>query len=64
MLGGVTYDVSKAGSYGTLYVNSATGAYDFVPNNAAINALSTTATDNFTVTVSDGWRCRRRSRSR
>jgi VCBS repeat-containing protein len=54
LLGGVTYDVSKAGSYGTLYVSSATGAYDFVPNNAAINALSSSTTDTFTVTVSDG----------
>ncbi|MFZ1885892.1 MAG: VCBS domain-containing protein, partial [Rhodoplanes sp.] len=51
----VTYDVSKTGAYGTLYVNSATGDYEFVPNEAAIKALpATMATDTFTFTVSDG----------
>ena len=40
VVNGTTYDVSKAGTYGTLYVNSATGAYVFVPNNGAINAAS------------------------
>ncbi len=51
----VTYDVSKTGAYGTLYVNSATGNYEFVPNEAAIKALpATVATDTFTFTVSDG----------
>ena len=55
VLNEVTYDVSKAGAYGTLYVNSATGNYEFVPNEAAIKALpATMATDNFTFTVSDG----------
>ena len=39
VMDGVTYDVSKAGPYGTLYVDSTTGAYTFVPNNDAINAL-------------------------
>ena len=29
------YDLAKAGAYGTLYVNSATGAYLFVPDAAA-----------------------------
>jgi VCBS repeat-containing protein len=51
---GVTYDVSKAGSYGTLYVDSATGAYIYVPDSGAINALTTTKAESFTVTVSDG----------
>ena len=50
-----TYDVSKAGAYGTLYVNSATGDYAFVPNDTAIKQLSAkTEIENFTVTVSDG----------
>src|SRR5262249_26025586 len=40
VLGGVTYDVSKGSPYGTLYVNSASGAYTFVPNSDAINALT------------------------
>ena len=55
VLGEVTYDVSKTGAYGTLYVNSAIGNYEFVPNEAAIKALpATMATDTFTFTVSDG----------
>ena len=33
------YDQSLTGTYGTLYLNTATGAYAFIPNNAAINAL-------------------------
>ena len=47
VLGGVTYDVSKAGPYGTLYVNSTTGAYTFVPDSGAINALTTPTTTEF-----------------
>src|SRR5882724_1775022 len=54
VLGGVTYDVSKAGPYGTLYVDSTTGAYTFVPDNGAINALTAPTTTDFTITVSDG----------
>ena len=51
---GVTYDTSKTGLYGTLFVNSTTGAYTYVPNNDAINALTAPTTESFTVTVSDG----------
>ena len=54
IIDGVNYDVSRAGPYGTLYVDSATGAYTFVPNNDAINALVAPTTTNFTITVSDG----------
>jgi VCBS repeat-containing protein len=54
VLNGVSYDVSRAGPYGTLYVSSTTGAYTFVPDAGAINALTTTALTNFTITVSDG----------
>src|SRR5262249_15594138 len=36
-VGGLTYNVSEAGEFGTLYLNSSTGAYTFVPNDAAIN---------------------------
>ena len=50
----MTYDVSQVGPYGTLFVNSATGAYTFVPDNDAINALTEPTAANFTVTVSDG----------
>ena len=51
---GLTYDVSKTDPYGTLFVNSTTGAYVFVPDSNAINALTSPTTTNFTVTVSDG----------
>jgi VCBS repeat-containing protein len=54
VIDGQTYDVSKAGPYGTLYVDSTTGAYTFVPNNDAINALVAPTTTDFTITVSDG----------
>ena len=49
----VTYDVSKTGTYGTLYVKSTTGAYVFVPGDTAINALSAAASETFDVTASD-----------
>jgi VCBS repeat-containing protein len=54
VLNGVAYDVSQVGSYGTLYLNSASGAYTFVPNDASINALKAPTTQSFDVTVSDG----------
>ncbi|MEH2612199.1 VCBS domain-containing protein [Bradyrhizobium sp. AZCC 1693] len=54
VIDGVTYDVSRAGPYGTLYVDSTTGAYTFVPDNDAINALIEPTATDFTITVSDG----------
>ena len=54
VLDGVTYDISRTGLYGTLFVNSTTGAYTYVPNSGAINALTAPTTEDFTVTVSDG----------
>ena len=54
VIDGVTYDVSRAGPYGTLYVDSTTGAYTFVPDNDAINALVAPTITDFTITVSDG----------
>ena len=54
VLDGIMYDVSQAGEYGTLYVSSATGAYTFVPDDAAINALKAPTIESFVVTVSDG----------
>jgi VCBS repeat-containing protein len=53
-VGGVTYTVSKAGTYGTLYMDGSAGAngkYVYVPNSAAINQLQSNASDSFTVTV-------------
>jgi len=52
--GGVTYNLSSAGQFGTLLVNSTSGAYTFVPNNDAINALKANTTQSFVITVSDG----------
>ncbi|MCK1491917.1 VCBS domain-containing protein [Bradyrhizobium sp. 160] len=52
---GASYDVEKAGSFGILYLNSATGAYAYVPNNDAINALKAPSTDSFTIMASDGF---------
>ena len=45
----------KEGTYGTLKVNTTTGAYEYVKDDAAIEALDDgdTPSDVFTVTVSD-----------
>ncbi len=50
----ITYDVSRTGSYGTLYLNSSSGQYVYVPNASAINALSANTTESFTLSSSDG----------
>ncbi len=46
--------VSQVGTYGTLTVTTATGAYRYTPDAAAINGLLSNNTDSFDVTVSDG----------
>ena len=46
--------VSITGSYGTLEVTSASGAWSYTPSDAALEALTSSATDSFSVTVSDG----------
>jgi hypothetical protein len=46
--------VTKAGTYGTLTVNQASGAYTYTPSASAINARTTDASESFTMTVSDG----------
>ncbi|MEH2294226.1 MAG: DUF4347 domain-containing protein [Nostoc sp.] len=46
--------VTKTGTYGTLSLNSSTGAYTFTPVDSAIEALTSNATEGFPVTVSDG----------
>ncbi|QFY59410.1 type I secretion C-terminal target domain-containing protein [Rhizobium grahamii] len=48
------FDVAKTGSYGTLYINSKTGAYTYVPNDAAIEGRKTDTQEKFTLTVTDG----------
>ncbi|HEX3030388.1 MAG TPA: VCBS domain-containing protein [Clostridia bacterium] len=52
-IGGTDYDVSKTGTYGKLYVKSTNGAYAFIPNDAAINAVSSNQGETFTVTATD-----------
>jgi VCBS repeat-containing protein len=54
VLDGVAYDVSRTGSYGTLYLNGATGVYTYVPSNDAVNALAAPTTETCVITVSDG----------
>ena len=54
VLSGVTYDVSESGPFGTLFLNSATGAYTFVPDSAAINALKAPTTEDFSIIATDG----------
>ena len=41
-------------TYGTLTLNTSTGAFTFAPNDNAINSLVTTQTQTFIFTVSDG----------
>ena len=63
-IGGTYYDISQAGTYGTLYVRSGSGAYVYVPNSVEIEKISTavlqgypyndTKADLFTVTATDG----------
>ncbi|MGC6454550.1 MAG: VCBS domain-containing protein [Candidatus Puniceispirillaceae bacterium] len=45
---------SRSGTYGTLYVNGSTGAYRYVPNDSAIEGLKSGASEDFTLSVSDG----------
>ncbi len=47
------YDTSVSSTYGKLYLNSETGAYEFVPNDTAIEALKTDDSVNFTLRVTD-----------
>ncbi|WP_076865362.1 DUF5801 repeats-in-toxin domain-containing protein [Bradyrhizobium mercantei] len=54
VLGQNTYDEASTGEFGTLYLNSATGAYTFIPNNDAINALKVSTIQSFVITVADG----------
>ena len=48
------YDLARSGSYGTLYLNSSTGAYAYVPDDSAIEGAKTSVSDSFTLAVSDG----------
>ena len=46
--------ISQSSLYGVLTVSKSTGAYVFVPNDAAIEALTVNASTSFAVTTSDG----------
>ncbi|MFY9623213.1 MAG: VCBS domain-containing protein, partial [Rhodoplanes sp.] len=48
------YNQSLTVAYGTLYLNSTSGAYAFIPNDTAINALTAPTAANFTLMASDG----------
>jgi hypothetical protein len=52
----VTYDLSKAGTYGTVYLNAATGKYLYVPNAVLVDQLAagSNPSESFTFNVSDG----------
>ncbi len=52
-IGGIVFDVSKTGTYGTLYVKSDDGKYAYVPNATAINAVGSNQSETYTVTSTD-----------
>ena len=47
------FNYSASSAYGTLYINSSTGAYEFVPNDAAVEALRSNDSASFTLKVTD-----------
>jgi VCBS repeat-containing protein len=53
-IAGISYNQIADSDYGCLLLNTATGAYRFMTDDDAINALSAAANANFTITVSDG----------
>ena len=48
------YTKQVVGTYGTFYVNETTGAYQYVPDDAAIEGLKGDANERFDVSVTDG----------
>ncbi|MFV3304436.1 VCBS domain-containing protein [Pseudomonas sp. NY15181] len=50
---GHTYQQKLVGSFGTLYLDTS-GAYEYVPNDGAIEALKTNTSEGFTLKVTDG----------
>jgi len=51
---GQSYDVQKAGSYGTLWLDSASGRYVYTADAAAANRASAAVQDVFVLSASDG----------
>ncbi|WP_371229626.1 beta strand repeat-containing protein [Pseudomonas sp. QE6] len=50
---GHTYQQQLIGNFGTLYLDTS-GAYEYVPNDSAIEALEASTSENFTLKVTDG----------
>ncbi|WP_207884386.1 VCBS domain-containing protein, partial [Pseudomonas sp. 30_B] len=48
------FDVQKGSAYGTFYLNTTSGAYKFVANDAAVEGLKITQAVDFTVSATDG----------
>ena len=48
------YTHAAGGTYGTLYINSGTGAYKYIPTDSAVEGASSSQSESFTVTLSDG----------
>jgi VCBS repeat-containing protein len=48
------FNLSKTDTYGTLYLNSSTGDYKFIANDAVIEGLKANATTSFELSVTDG----------
>ncbi|MCJ1884507.1 VCBS domain-containing protein, partial [Pseudomonas sp. LA21] len=47
------FDVQKGSAYGTFYLNTTSGAYKFVANDAAVEGLKITQAVDFTVSATD-----------
>ncbi|MEQ6203979.1 VCBS domain-containing protein, partial [Sulfitobacter sp. HNIBRBA2951] len=47
------YDLEMVGTYGVLLVNSASGAYEYRADDAAVEPLDSTQTETFALTVTD-----------
>ena len=48
------YTHARTGTFGTLYINSTSGVYRYIPNDSALEGATTSQTDSFTLSVSDG----------
>lgn len=55
ILGGTDNDgtINKAGIFGVLSINKFSGAYSYLPDSSAINAIKSDVIEHFTLTVSD-----------
>jgi VCBS repeat-containing protein len=52
-ISGSSFDCQKVGLYGTLYLNSTSGSYVYVPDDAAIEGRKTDSSEVFTLVVTD-----------